>query len=184
MDDEEQTTGFVPGSGVVITCDVPDGVENYIGYVMGMDDMYLYAKVTHSWGESAAEVTAESVVILRGILEQRPLWLLRVQTLVKARVFPLWLTKEQLVDVMSYTMQQEAIAKAGMQGGFVAEALPMEMSLPHFSVRNIKSLADVMGGSVLAGLDFTLDETYTEESALEEGGEDGDASTEERTDSD
>lgn len=175
MDDEETTTGLASGAGVVITCDVPEGVEKYIGYVIGMDDLYLYAKVTHTWGERAAEVTPESVEVLRQILIQRPLWLLRVQVLWKARVSPLWLTKDQLVDVLSYTMQQDAIAQAGIQGGFVAEALPLEMSLPHFSVRNIKSLADVMGGSVLSSLDFAPEAEYTGES---EEGEDGDDSAE------
>jgi hypothetical protein len=177
MDDEETTTGFSNGAGVVITCDVADGTEKYIGYVMGMDDMYIYAKVTHTWGERLAEVTSESLELLKGILSQRPLWLLRVQVLTKARVFPLWLNKEQLVEVLSDAMQNEAIEKAGPQGGFIAEALPMEMSLPHFSVRNIKSLADVLGGSVLAGLDFTPVEVYTEESEVEEG-EHGDTTAE------
>jgi hypothetical protein len=87
------------------------------------------------------------------------------------------LNKEQLVEVLSDAMQNEAIEKAGPQGGFIAEALPMEMSLPHFSVRNIKSLADVLGGSVLAGLDFTPVEVYTEESEVEEG-EHGDTTAE------
>lgn len=50
------------------------------------------------------------------------------------------------------------------------------------TVRNIKSLADVMGGSVLASLDFAVDEEYTEES--DEEGDHGDTSTEDATDSD
>jgi len=177
-DDEQRVTGFAPGAGVVITCDVADGTEKYIGYVIGMDDLYLYAKVTHTWGERIAEVTEESVSVLKGILMQRPLWLLRVQVLAKG-VMPLWLSKEQLVDVLSELMQQEAVKQAGPQGGFIAEVLPTEMSLPHFSVRNIKSLADVMAGSVLTSLDFAPELTYTEESESEEG-EHGDEGTESR----
>jgi hypothetical protein len=181
MDDEEQmSVGFSSGAGVVITCDIPDGsTEKYIGYVVGMDDVYLYAKVTHTWGEHSAEVTPESVSVLEGILSQRPEWLLRLQVLRKG-VFPLWLNKEQLVAVLSGVMQREAVEQAGPQGGFIAEALPTEMSLPHLSVRNIKSLADVMGGSVLASLDFAPNDEYTES----EEGDDGDDSTEESEDRD
>lgn len=175
MDDDETTTGLTHGAGVVITCDSVDGTEKYIGYVIGMDDLYLYAKVTHSWGESRAEVTEESVEQLRQILLQRPVWALRLNVLMKG-ILPLWLNKDQLVEVLSDVMQAEAVEQAGMQGGFVAEVLPTEMSLPHFSVRNIKSLADVMGGSVLAGLDFAPDSEYTEES--DEEGEHGDSGAE------
>lgn len=183
MDDEENTTGLSSGAGVVITCDSADGTDRYIGYVIGMDDLYLYAKVTHTWGERSAEVTSESLEVLKGILAQRPVWLLRVQVAWRARVIPLWLSKDQLVEVLSDVMQLEAIEKAGPQGGFVAEALPTEMSLPHFSVRNIKSLADVLGGTVLAGLDFAPDVEYTEgENVLTtEEGEDGDTSAESGT---
>jgi hypothetical protein len=175
-DDEEQVTGFARGAGVVITCDVPEGTEKYIGYVIGMDDLYLYARVTHTWGERVAEVTEESVSVLKGMLMQRPVWLLRVQVLSKG-IMPLWLNKEQLVEVLSDVMQGEAVRQAGPQGGFIAEVLPTEMSLPHFSVRNIKSLADVMAGSVLTSLDFAPELTYTEESDVEEG-DHGDKGTE------
>jgi hypothetical protein len=146
---------------------------------MGMDDLYLYAKVTHTWGERLAEVTSESVEVLKGILHQRPTWALRLQVL-RRGILPLWLNKEQLVEVLSDAMQYEAIEKAGPQGGFVAEALPTEMSLPHFSVRNIKSLADVMGGSVLASLDFAPNVEYTEGETIvdQEEGEDGNTSAE------
>lgn len=176
MDDDETTAGLAAGAGVVITCDNAEGTEKYIGYVIGMDDLYLYAKVTHSWGEKLAEVTEESAEQLRQILLQRPTWVLRLNVLTKG-ILPLWLDKAQLVEVLSDVMQAEAVEQAGPQGSFVAEALPMEMSLPHFSVRNIKSLADVMAGSVLAGLDFVADSAYTEESDTEEG-EHGDSGTE------
>lgn len=181
MDDEETTTtGLSHGAGVVITCDNAEGTEKYIGYVIGMDDLYLYAKVTHTWGERLAEVTEESVSVLKQILSQRPVWVLRLNLLMKG-IMPLWLDKDQLVEVLSDVMQAEAVEQAGPQGSFVAEALPMEMSLPHFSVRNIKSLADVMAGSVLAGLDFVADSAYTEES---EEGDHGDKSTEGAKDDD
>lgn len=187
MDDDEQgTTGFARGAGVVITCDSADGTEKYIGYVVGMDDLYLYAKVTHTWGERVAEVTEESVLALKAILEQRPVWLLRLNVLSKG-IFPFWLNKDQLVEVLSNVMQGEAIEQAGPQGGFIAEVLPTEMSLPHFSVRNIKSLADVMGGSVLTSLDFVPELTYTEESDVDvdaEEGDHGDSSTEGAKDDD
>jgi hypothetical protein len=110
------------------------------------------------------------------MLMQRPVWLLRVQVLSKG-IMPLWLNKEQLVEVLSDVMQGEAVRQAGPQGGFIAEVLPTEMSLPHFSVRNIKSLADVMAGSVLTSLDFAPELTYTEESDVEEG-DHGDKGTE------
>lgn len=176
MDDDETTTGLASGAGVVITCDSAEGTEKYIGYVIGMDDLYLYARVTHTWGESRAEVTEESVAVLKQILSQRPVWALRMNVLMKG-ILPLWLNKDQLVEVLSDVMQAEAVEQAGMQGGFVAEALPTEMSLPHFSVRNIKSLADVMGGSVLTSLDFAPDSEYTEDSESEEG-DHGDNGTE------
>lgn len=176
MDDDETTAGLSAGAGVVITCDNVEGTEKYIGYVIGMDDLYLYAKVTHTWGESKAEVTEESVSVLKQILSQRPVWVLRANLLMKG-VMPLWLSKDQLVEVLSDVMQAEAVEQAGPQGGFVAEVLPTEMSLPHFSVRNIKSLADVMAGSVLTGLDFAPDSAYTGESDTEEG-EHGDSGTE------
>lgn len=174
MDEDEQgVTGFNPGAGVVITCDTPVGTEKYIGYVMGVDDLYLYAKVTHTWGERSAEVTTESLAVLRGILAQQPLWMLKAKVAWRARILPLWLSKEQLIEVLVDLMSAEAVEKAGPQGGFIAEALPTEMSLPHFSVRNVKNLSDVMGGSVLASLDFAPEGAYTEESDLEEGGDDG-----------
>lgn len=166
MEDIEHSGVIDIGSGVILDCDT----GKYIGFLLGTDENYLYIKATHEWGEVPLEVTSESMDTLRGILSARPLWMLRGQVALKYRVVPLGIDKELCITMLCEWAKMEAIAKQEPIESFLLQPKAVNMAVSHASVDSFKSLSDVIGGKVLAGLDFKTEAEYNEEHDNDEDG--------------
>jgi hypothetical protein len=175
MEDIENSGAIEPGSGVILNCED----ERYIGFLQGTDDTYLYLKATHKWGEVTPEVTEESAAKLREILNARPLWMLRAQVAWRYRVVPLGLDRETALDMLTEWAKMEAIDREGPVETFLPQLKAVNMAVPHMNILSFESLQDVMGGRVLAGLDFKTTAEYNEEYGDDEEGSSGEHETSE-----
>jgi hypothetical protein len=159
MEDLEYSGKIDIGSGVILNCE--DG--RYIGFILAQDEMYLYVKTTHEWAEVEPVVTPESYEGLKAILWERPLWMLRAQVALRYRVIPLGIDKELAVSMLADWSKYELLDAQEPIETFVPQPKAVHMALAHGNILSFKSLKDVMGGNVLAGLDFTTTEEYNEE---------------------
>lgn len=160
MDDDYEYNGAIAiGSGVIVDC----GEKKYIGYFTGTDETYLYLKTTHRWAEVNPEVSAESVATLYKLLRKRPKALLLAQVAIKYRMIPLGMDKDEAVELLVQWISAEAVYRNGPVGTYLPEAQAVTMGVPHFSIETFESLADVVDGRVLAGLDFSVGEEYNGE---------------------
>lgn len=158
-DDYGYTNGPITvGSGIIVEC----GDKKYIGYYLGSDETYLHFKATHFWAEVNPEVSEESKERLRGILEAKSEFVLRVQASWKYKTIFSGLSKAELVELLMNYYSMEAVYNNGPVGTFVAEPQAVTMGVTHMSVDALKSLEDVMQGRVLSNLDFTPDGVYND----------------------
>lgn len=166
MEDIENSGAIDIGSGVILECDR----GKYIGFLQGTDENYLYLKATHKWGPIPMDVTEESMGKMRSILSARPLWMLRAQVAYKYRVVPLGIDKELALTMLCEWAKMEALASTEPVETFVLQPKAVNMAVSHVSIDSFESLADVIGGKVLAGLDFSTPEEYNEEHDNDEDG--------------
>lgn len=166
MEDIENSGAIDSGSGIILNCED----EKYIGFLQGTDETYLYLKATHKWGEVPLDVTDESMGKMREILSARPLWMLRAQVAYKYRVVPLGIDKELCLTMLCEWAKMEAIASQEPVETFLLQPKAVNMAVPHMNILSMESLQDVIGGKVLAGLDFSAVDGYNEEHGDDEEG--------------
>lgn len=157
MEDKESAGALRVGDPVLIltygTEDAPPG--KYVGFLTGMGDVFIGAKLTHEEKMLEPKVLPESQVAVRELLSKRPLWLLHLQVGFKYRMLTIGLDREGLVDRLAEWLENMAMVEVGPRPTLIEYPVAKQVWLAIDTVQRLESMADIVDSEVLLDLDFT-----------------------------
>lgn len=156
MEEIESAEALKHGAPVLIVTTATDlePSHKYMGFLTGLDDIFLSAKISHEEQMVEPFVIPESREEVKELLRKRPTWQLLVRAMVKYRMPLFGKSREELVEMLTEWMEGMAIEKMGRQPSMVEYPLPRHMSLALGSIERLEYVGDLADTAVLVGLDF------------------------------
>lgn len=140
--------------GVILECTE----KKYIGFILGVDEMYLYFKYTHESKEVYPTPNVSTIEGVMAILAESPLWRLKLRVAKMFKVNPVRFSKEKVLRMLAEELVEREIEniveKTGLIETFEAQPHPIKAAFSHDEVLSFKSLSDLKSSAILSGLDF------------------------------
>lgn len=157
MENTESAGALRAGDPVLIltygTDDAPPG--KYVGFLTGMGDVFIGAKLTHEEKMLDPEVSEGRRKQLVALLKKRPMWLLHLQVGFKYRMITKGLGRDELAEQLADWILNMLVAEAGPRPTLIEYPVAKQVWLAIDTVQRMESMADIVDSEVLLELDFT-----------------------------
>ena len=157
MDDKESSGALRVGDPVLIltygTEAAPPG--KYVGYLTGMGDVFIGAKLTHEEKMLDPVVSETRRVQMVELLKKHPLWLLHLRVGFKYRMITKGLGRDELAEQLADWILNMLVVEAGPRPTLIEYPVAKQVWLAIDTVQRLESMADIVDSEVLLELDFT-----------------------------
>lgn len=157
MDNTESAGALRAGDPVLIrtygTEDTPPG--KYVGFLTGISDLFIGAKLTHEEKMLDPVVSEERRVQMVELLKKHPMWLLHLRVGLKYRMITKGLGRDELAEQLADWILNMLVVEAGPRPTLIEYPVAKQVWMAIDTVQRLESMADIVDSEVLMDLDFT-----------------------------